>query len=163
MNGNTVLLPSLVLMEDYQSDWQQYLEAIYQCFCQDFVTSKPYFEDKRFALKKHPMIKGKEATFWHLITEGKVEDERLPDLRRCERIRWPRVIIKAHDSGLMKCWRNNRKGEERVVIALEDFSYAVVLADRGNYVLLWTAFCVEREHMRQKLRKEYEEYINQKG
>ena len=163
MNGNTVLLPSLVLMEDYQNDWQQYLEAIYQCFCQDFVTSKPYFEDKRFALKKHPMIKGKEATFWHIISEGKVEDERLPDLRRCERIRWPRVIITAHNSGLMKCWRNNRKGEERVVIALEDFSYVVVLADRGNYVLLWTAFCVEREHMRQKLRKEYEEYTNQKG
>ncbi len=163
MNDNISLLPSLVLMEDFQYDWNQYLEAIYQYFRQDFVTSTLYFEGKRFSLKRHPMIKGKEATFWHIITEGKEEDERLPDLRRCERIRWPRAMIMAHNSGLMKCWRNIRKGEERVVIALEDFSYVVVLADRGNYVLLWTAFCVERQHNRRKLRKEYEEYINQKG
>jgi len=44
MNSDSDWLPSLVLMQDYQNDWDQYLEAIYQCFCQDFVTSKPYFD-----------------------------------------------------------------------------------------------------------------------
>jgi hypothetical protein len=28
-----------------------------------------------------------------MIQEGRTEDERTPDLRRCERIRWPRPII----------------------------------------------------------------------
>jgi hypothetical protein len=30
----------------------------------------------------------------------------------------------------------------------------VVLADRGEYVILWTAYCVEQEHRRAKLLKE---------
>src|SRR5580765_4755354 len=111
MSSGGEWLPSLVLMEDYQNNWDQYLEAIYQYFRQDFVTSKPYFEGKHFALKRHPIIKGKEATFWHIISEGQVESERLPDLRRCERIRWPCAIIEASKDGLTKCWRTNRKGE----------------------------------------------------
>lgn len=118
---------------------------------------------KRFALKRHPMIKGKEATFWHIISEGEVESERLPDLRRCERIRWPRSIIMAINSELVKSWRNQRRDEERIVIALKDFSYVVILADRGDYVLLWTAYPVEHMHRRQKLCQEYEEYVNKEG
>jgi len=163
MDDNSNLLPPLVLMEHYQNDWHRYLAALYHYFCQDFVASKPYFEGKRFALKKHPMIEGKEATFWHIISEGEVENERVADLRRCERIRWPRPIITLSNSGFMKCWRNSRKGQERVVIALEDFSYVVILADRGDYVLLWTAYCVEQEHRRRKLRHEYEEYTARNG
>jgi hypothetical protein len=158
-------LPPLILMEDHQNDWSKYLEAIYEYFCQDFVTSKPTLEGKRFALKRYPMINGKEATFWHIISEGVIENERLPDLRRCERIRWPRAIIDAFNSHCdgVKYWRNFRKGEERVILALDDFSYIVVLADRGEYMLLWTAYCIERKHSRNKLRREYEEYLNGKG
>lgn len=163
MDHSTDLLPPLVLLEDYENSWDLYFEAIYYFFYQDFVTSKPKFEEKRFALKRLPVTKGKEATFWHIISEGKKEDERLPDLRRCERIRWPRPMIEAIKSDRLRCWKNKRKEEERIVIALEDFSYVVVLADRGEYVLLWTAYCVEREHQRQKLRREYEAFINQKG
>jgi len=163
MSSNNSFLPSLVLMKDHHNDWNEYLEAVYQHFCQDFVTSKRYFEGKRFALKRYPMIKDKEANFWHLITEGPVENEHMPDLRRCERIRWPRATIMASNSELTKCWRNSRRGEERVIIALEDFSYVVVLADRDNYVLLWTAYCVEQEHRRRKLSQEYNEYIARKG
>jgi hypothetical protein len=163
MSGSSFLLPPLVLLEDYQSNWDEYLEAIYQFFCRDFVTSKPNFEGKRFALKRHPVIKGKEATFWHVISEGAVEDERLPDLRRCERIRWPHPIIEGVKGKYVKCWRNRRKEEERIVIALEDFSYVVVLADRGEYILLWTAYCVEQEHRRQKLRREYNVFMDEKS
>lgn len=163
MNNSASLLPPLILMEEYQNNWDIYLEAIYYFFCEDFIHSKPKFEEKRFALKRYPVVKGKEATFWHLISEGKEEDERLPDIRRCERIRWPRPMIEAIKSKQVRCWKNKRKEEDRIVIALEDFSYVVVLADRGEYVLLWTAYCVEREHQRRKLRKEYEAFINQKG
>lgn len=84
-------------------------------------------------------------------------------LREIKLIRWPRAIITTHDTKFVKCWKNSRKGEERVAIALEDFSYVVILADRGDYVLLWTAYWVEQEHRRQKLRREYEEYMRQNG
>jgi hypothetical protein len=163
MNSSSDLLPPLVLLEECEGNWHQYLETIYQIFCQDFVYSKPNFEGKRFALKRHPVIMGKEATFWHIISEGKVEDERLPDLRRCERIRWPRPMIEAFRSSHIRWWKNKRKEEERIVIALDDFSYVVVLADRGDYVLLWTAYCVEQEHRRQKLRREYEAFFSING
>ena len=160
MSNSDDFLPTLVLFEDYGNDWHSYLEAIYRFFCQEFVSSKPNFEGKRFALKRHPILDGKEATFWHLISEGEVEGERLPDLRRCERIRWPRPMIEAIKSSHVRCWRNKRKEEERIVIALGDFSYVVVLADRGDYVLLWTAYCVEMKHRRQKLRREFEAFVN---
>ncbi len=161
--GSSGFLPPLVLLNDYENNWHRYFDVIYNFFRQDFVTSKPNFKGKRFALKRNPVINGKEATFWHIISEGGVEGERLPDLRRCERIRWPRPIIEAVRSEHVKCWKNKRKEEVRVVIALEDFSYVVVLADRGDYVLLWTAYCVEQEHRRQKLRKEYEAFLNEKS
>lgn len=163
MSSSTFVLPALVLFEDFGNNWDEYLEAIYHYFCQDFVVSKPHVDGKRFALKRYPVIKGKEATFWHIISEGKDEDERLPDLRRCERIRWPRTMIEAMNIGQIKYWKNKRKEEDRLVIALDDFSYVVVLADRGDYILLWTAYHVEREHSRRKLREEYLAYWKEKG
>lgn len=114
-------------------------------------------------MKRHPIIEGKEATFWHIISEGAIENERLPDLRRCERIRWPRPMIEAITTGYVKYWKNMRGKEERIVIALEDFSYVVVLADRGDYILLWTAYCVEQEHTRRKLKNEFTNYWKEKG
>ena len=152
-------LPDLLLFSDYDGEWEMYLEALYQHFCRDFVNSKPSYPGKRWALKRYPLEKGKEATFWHLISEGQAESERLPDLRRCERICWPRAMIDAISAGRVKVWRNQRGGEQRVLLALEDFSYVVVLADRGDYILLWTAYGVEREHTRDKLRKEYESAV----
>ncbi len=162
MDEDVFVLPSLVLMQEYENNWEQYLDAIYRLFCRDFVHPKPKFEQKPFRLKRHPLQQGKEATFWHIISEGEVESERVPDLRRCERILWPRVIIENMASNNVKCWRNERKGEGRIVIATLDFSYVVILADRGAYVLLWTAYCVERTHQRRKLQREYEAYLARK-
>lgn len=154
-------LPEFVLLNDFGGDWQRYLDAVYGIFHQDFIASPPAtFEGKRFALKRHPLEQGKEATFWHLISEGVVEAERLPDLRRCERIRWPRAFIEAEEHCVRK-WRNKRGNDERIVLALDDFSYVVILADRGEYVLLWTAYTIGPEHRREKLRREYEAF--QKG
>ena len=55
-------------------------------------------------------------------------------------------------------WMNERRGEGRYLIALPDFSYLVVVADRGDYVLPWTQYPVERMHQRKKYQKEYMAY-----
>jgi len=151
-------LPPLITLSDHDGKWQVYLNAIYEVFFADFVRSKPNYPGKRFALKRHPMALEKEATFWHLIQEGKVEDERIPDIRRCERIGWPRPIIEAITTDKVRVWRNTRGKSERIVIAVEDFSYVVILDDRGDYVMLWTAYCVEYSHKRRKLEQEFEEW-----
>ena len=149
-------LPDLVRLADHGGDWHRYVETIYQHFRQDFVVSKPAYPGKRFALKRHPVVDGKEATFWHITSEGNVEADRLPNLRRCERIRWPRLMIEAVADDGVKHWENQRKGKTRHLLALDDFSYVVVLADRGEYILLWTAFYVEVDRRRKKLELEYE-------
>lgn len=155
MNAHPEWLPALMLLADSGGDWQRYVEAIHAAFRADFITDHPEFEGRRCACKRHPMIDGKEATFWHLISEGSVEADRLPDLRRCERIRWPRAMIE-RSPDQVRVWRSERPGDQRIVVALADFSYVVVLADRRDYVLLWTAYFVEHEHRRTKLRKECE-------
>jgi len=151
-------LPPLVLLRDCGGDWTAYLDIIYACFKQDFVDSKPVFEGLRLGLKRHPLTHGKEATFWHMIQEGAIEDERIPDLRRCERIRWPRPIIEHVRAPAVKAWSNQRKGEKRICLWLEHEDYLVILADRGDYILPWTAYLVEQPHRKRKLLKEYEDF-----
>lgn len=156
-------LPPLVLFNDYGGNWEGYLDAIYEWFKQDFIDSKPVFQGQQLGLKRHPMTHGKEATFWHLIQEGKVEDDRTPDLRRCERIRWPRPIIEHNSDPTIKIWRNQRRNEDRVCLWFEPENYLVILADRGDYILPWTAYLVEKSHQQRKLQREYEEYCRMQG
>ncbi len=92
MSDSPAWLSSLVLFSDYEGDWNRYLDALYMWFRQDFIDSKPVFQGQRLGLKRYPLSHGKEATFWHIISEGKNEDDRLPDFRRCERIRWPKQV-----------------------------------------------------------------------
>lgn len=151
-------LPPLVLFGAYGGDWDAYLTAIYAYFKQDFVDSKPTFDGRRLGLKRYPLTHGKEATFWHMIQEGRIESDRTPDFRRCERIRWPRPIIEHANEPIVKVWRNQRRGEKRVCVWLEEEDYLVILADRGDYILPWTAYLVEQPHRKRKLLKEYEDH-----
>lgn len=158
MSESPEWLPPLVLFSDYDGNWDVYLEVLYKWFQEDFINSKPVFQNRRLGLKKYPFSKGKEATFWHLISEGKDEDNRTPDLRRCERIRWPKPVIEHEATPKIKYWVAVKRNEKRIHIWLEDEDYVVVLADRKGYLLPWTAFLVTRHHTRKKLRKEYETY-----
>ena len=141
---------------DAYPTWNAYLDALYEGFCEDFVHSKPTFRGRPFRLKKHPVTNGKEATFWHLIQSGSNEPDRLPDLRRCERVRWPRALIENGDNdNAVKIWTNSRGRDTRVCLWLDEQDYLVILADRGNYLLLWTAYETDRNHTRAKLKKEW--------
>lgn len=152
-------LPPLLLLEAFGGDWQKYLEAMYNYFSEDFKKNKPIFNGKQLQHKRYPLYDGKEATFWHIISFGKNEAERTPDFRKCERIRWPKPVIDHSSDSRIKIWKNaRRKDEERILIWFEEIEYLVVLADRKSYILFWTAYPVEREHNKAKLKKEYEEY-----
>jgi hypothetical protein len=150
-------LPAFVFLEETEGNWENYLNLLYQYFREDFIDSCPSFEGRRLSLKRHPVIKGKEATFWHFISDGKIEADRLPDFRSCERIRWPRSIIGHSDEGVVKVWKNKRRGETRICLWLEKQEYLVILADRGRYILPWTAYLVVQPHQKRKLQKEFEE------
>lgn len=151
-------LPPLVLFEDFQGNWDAYLAAIYEWFKQDFIDKKPAFQGRRLGLKRHPLTRGKEATFWHMISEGREEENRIPDLRRCERIRWPKPVIEHENDPKVKYWVSVKCNEDRIHIWLDEEDYVVVLADRKGYLLPWTAFLITSSHTREKMKKEYERY-----
>mgnify|MGYP006908064767 CR=1 FL=1 len=148
-------LPSLLLMEDYGGNWERYFAAVYAVFAADFVDSKPMFQGRRLGLKRHPEYDGKSATFWHMISTGTDEAERIPDIRRCERMRWPKPIIENDQSPDLKVWTEKRGSNNRVHLWCEAESYLVVLDDRIDYVLPWTAYFVEQQHERNKLNKRW--------
>ena len=156
MSDTPEWLPPLVLLQEHNGDWEQYIEAVYKYFKSDFIDSKPRFQNKAIRLKRYPLLDGKEVTFWHITSEGKEEDKRVPDLRRCERIRWPRPIIEHPSDEVIRCWTNERRQERRIVLWFYEHDYVVVLADRKNYVLLWTTYMVSYKNTREKLIREYE-------
>lgn len=163
MKEQNVWLPPLVLLEDSGGEWNRYVEKVYQYFKQDFIDRKPVFRGRRLGLKRHPLSQGKEATFWHMTSEGSDEANRTPDLRRCERIRWQRQIIELADAKGVKVWTSIKNKEHRIHLWLESEDYLVVLADRGEYLLPWTAYVVNWDHTRRKLQKEYEACRNAGG
>ncbi len=144
-----------MLFDDYGGDWEPYCDALYGYFSQDFIQSRPAFRGETLVLKRHPIVRGKEATFWHIISTGDREDDRNVDFRRCERVRWPRRIIENSLDPLVKVWTNDRSGEERICLWFEDHEYLVVLTRRKGYLLLWTEYPATRPHSKRKLLKEY--------
>lgn len=156
MTGRYDWLPPLLRLEDSAGSWESYIDVVYRVFQKDLVYGNLQFFDKPVRVKRLPVLRGKETAFWHLVSYGDVEDERLPDLRRCERIGWVRAAIEHAGSERVKCWQNRRRGEDRYVIWLEDEDFVVILADRRKYVLVWTAYVLQGQHRRDKFRREYE-------
>lgn len=116
-------------------------------------------------MKRHPEQDGRCKTFWHIVSEGWDESSRTINQARLDRVCWARHLIDEYclvaaggSSTRIVWWKNVRRGESRVIIALADFSYIVVVAEREGYVLLWTAYPVERTHKRKKLRAEHDAY-----
>ncbi len=157
-----ITLPELILLSDFNGDYHAYMEAVYAIFELDFIKSKPVFRGKRLGLKYHPETHGKAYTFYHMTHEGNDEANREPDLRRCERLPWARPVIENCDAWDLKIWRQVRKGKNRICIWLEledESDYFIVLDDRKDYILPWTAFVLEYGHEKKKKQKEYDEYL----
>lgn len=157
-----VSLPDKILYSSFDSDWDAFIEAAYDVFKRDFVYSKPIVPNRRVALKKHPQSLEKEATFWHLTSEGKKEEDRIPDIRRTECITWIKPIIEGYAASNLRCWEKihrTRKGpEKRIMICTENFDYIVVLADRTEYLLPWTAYPIQHDSQKMKYKNEYETF-----
>jgi hypothetical protein len=151
-------LPELVRLSSYRNDFGRFLDAVYAFFRADFVESRPSFRGERLSLKRHPLVQGKEYTFWHMVSEGSDEATRQPDVPRCERIRWPRPVIEHSTAPALRVWGNVRNGERRVCLWLVANEYLVVLARRKGYLLPWTAYPVTRSHRKAKLKREYEAF-----
>lgn len=155
-------LPELIKLSEFGGNFARYLEAVYEIFTDEFIRNRPTFRGVRLGLKKFPISDGKEATFWHMTSEGEDEQNRLPDLRRLERIKWPSFIINKSEHPYLRVWENTRGPKTNVLILHEAENYVVILRKGNGYLLPWTAYLIEHDWRKKKFLKEYEEYIKSK-
>lgn len=146
--------PDLVPFNAFGGDWQAYEAELFRIFIADLVNDGVQFDGLRVGCRRHPEAAGKWASFWHLVQEGRIEEDRLPDLRRCERIRWVRWVIEnaGADDGI-DMWQNNRGTEINTLLWFRE-EYLVVLGQRQGYWLLRTAYCTQKSGRIRQLRKE---------
>lgn len=155
---NKLIFPELIYLADFGGNFENYFSAVYAVFENDFIKSMPNYEGNKVAVRKYPEVEGLHRTFYHITHQGEDESNRLPDLRRMERIRFPRFVIDNHKHDEILIWRNKRGKDDRVLLFNQNENYVVVLTERSNFYLFITAYLIETEHRKNKLLKEYEDY-----
>ena len=159
------LLPPKILLEDFSGNYKTYIDAVYSIFESDFIRHKALFGHNKLALKFHPLFQERAYTFYHMTHKGDDEQNRLPDLRRCECMPWARPVIEKTSEFNLRFWEQERNGKHRVCIWLETESdnYFVILDVRKRYVLLWTAFYAEHRNQICKREMEYNRWLESVG
>ena len=147
------------------SEWKMYEDKLYELFVETFINNHPTFNNKPVHVKKYPLDGNKEHAFTHL----KDVNDRLPDLRRAERITWIKPVIENYpcleeclNCNKIKYWEEIYRNKLRINLFFEDFRYFVVLEDRGNYYLIITAYYIHYDDVLEKKRKKYIQYCKQK-
>lgn len=131
-------------------------QSRYAHFRRDYIESPPSnFAPKAFRVDDTIREDGKEEAFFHLTTTG--GENRKHDPYRCGRIEWGKPVIERTDSRDIVTWRVRQKGENRIKMALQDFTYLVVVAEDNEAVRLVTAFYVHAQSQRVKIEKEAKE------
>lgn len=154
-------LPPLVTLQEYKGNWWAYQEACYTYYCHDFVENKnpQYFKSKIVLTDTDITEYGWEETFRHIVLGGIKKEEQ--DMGRFEKIRWIRPMIEAADADRIPWWRNirsssvKRGSQKRLVIALPDFTYKIIMRETFNKYILFTAYpCYGHEI--KVMKREYE-------
>lgn len=159
-------LPRLIRLEDYNGEWNRYIDEVFAIFYKDFIESQPKFKDKWVRCRRD-LIDGKEAAFWHCISEGSDENNRTPDIRRCERIGWIRAIIENSQDHRVDCWPVKRKSEVRWLLWFNE-EFLIVLAerhrkrDRFEYIQFITSYCTYEIQRKEKLRKQKDKHCRKR-
>jgi hypothetical protein len=134
-------LPALFL---FDGNWPVYVEGLYSVYVQDIVNGNLTFKGLKISCQYRPATQDKHFGFWHVVSEGETEEDRIPDIRRCERIGWIAYLIAQVESNDdISWWENKRGGDTHVVIWHEAENFVVILAKRKDYYLLKSAYCAQ--------------------
>lgn len=104
---------------------------------------------------------GKEKIFWHLTSRDQ-DGERLPDLRRCERLPWSRPILDNHHLGMeVLAWDYDEgHGVTKTYVWLQNYDFVVIMKKYPDATRrLITSFWLEYENTKRKMRKKYQNRI----
>ena len=146
--------PDLLLFADFGGDWPTYEAELNRIFMAEIARAGLVFQGEAVTCRRVQEVDGRWASYWHLVQEGRVEDDRTPDLRRCERLRWvPWVVQNAATHPEVDVWQNTRGTEVNTLLWYRE-EYLVILGQRNGYWLLRSAYCTEKSGRIAQLRKE---------
>ena len=154
----SLTFPALIFLNDFDGDFSHYFNAVYEIFRRAFIVNSPTYLGVRVSAQAHPFVDGIHRTFYHITHEGEDENNRTPDIRRMERIRFPDFLINSCPHHEILVWKNQRGRDTRILMFNEAESYLTVLTERQGYNLFWTAYPIDRNHQRRKLINEYRAY-----
>ena len=118
-------LPQMLAVDPWTHDT---FDRLYAVFERDFKDSQPIYEDK--AVWCFPeMEEGKEVIFWHLTQrKDELSRERLPDMRRGERLPWVRALIENSNKPEVLAWDYKEGGGSiNTYLWLRDFDFLVII------------------------------------
>jgi hypothetical protein len=158
---NCKSLPEIIPLERFQGDYSRYQLFLYSIFLKEIKTGMVY-QGLKITLRSYPKFEDKEDSFYHLTCKedyGGITNDRVPDLRRCERLVWLRPTIMTDH--ILNCGDNCLKiykKNKRIHLLNDKDRYIVVLEPRKEYTLLVTAFYIEKDHTLSKKMKDYEKH-----
>lgn len=166
MNLPNCWLPPLI---EYNTSkpWIEYELLLYSIFKDDFINSQVFYQGKIVKVRFQPIISGYEEAFIHFTCSHYDNDEtRVPDLRRCERIKWIRSFIENHkckeycpnECDGIKIWDVPHKTYLRTHFLLEEEKFLVVIEKRETYNLLITGYYLDYSHSLEKKLRQYYQY-----
>ena len=165
-------LPDLLRLEDCPGNdtaerWKVYEPRLYQVFLTQLANAGLTHGGLPIRCRFHPSYDNKHGSFWHLITEGKVEEHRPPVLDRCAHLQWVAWIIQnAGDASRIRQWEQQRSTSHgkstRIALWLFQENYVVILDKRPTFLLLVTAFTPD-PHQAETYQREWEEWTSKKA
>ena len=150
-------------------------EMLYEIFCRDIRDYDLQYIGNNVWI--FPDIEdGKEKVFWHLTTrsgerkkiprrkrkfypEGQTdtETERLPDLRRCERLPWVKPLIEHPSASEVLAW-DYEEGDQTIktYIWIKDYDFVVIMKRYPNEKRrLITSFYIDETYKREDFKRKY--------
>ncbi|MFO7738102.1 MAG: hypothetical protein R6V46_06515 [Desulfatiglandaceae bacterium] len=154
-------------------------EVLYEIFCRDIRDYALRYKGNDVWIFRD-MEDGKETVFWHLTTREtkparvprrkrrfysavqlREERERLPDLRRCERLPWVRPLIEHPSDPEVLAW-DYEEGDRTIktYVWIKDYCFVAIMkryADQKRRLI--TSFYVDTKFKRDDFERKYSDRI----
>ncbi len=156
------LLPNLYGLDACKGDPLVYIDNLYKYYKEEIKYGLTY-NGKPISCRKSPIFDNKEDSFHHLTCKCfEKNEDREPDLRRCERLTWikPGIMGDHKEKHCFKMYIKEIRGTNKIHLFDEQDRYLIVLEERKTYVLLVTAFYIQYDNVIQKKRKELQNYLD---
>lgn len=165
-------LPPIIPYDSSKESWEEYSDRIYHIFYGDFYVNHVTLKGKPVYIQMNPQYNGKASSYYHITCKEEHElGDRYPNLRRCERIHWIRILIEHLSCSDSKCpicseikiWIDGSKDSkgrkrDRIHILHVHERYIVVIEDQDKIYKLITAFYYDNENALQTVLKSYDRH-----